>query len=268
MSNNGKFIDVAARRKLTKSASNKTVVPAEYARSHVIKNPPPLAALKVIHLLMQHAAGEMHLDKKHRILLSEINQLNGVHKYSKKEITDIFIDIQGTSIAYDTDTDWAVGSLLDYARTDIPNPKTNQITVTYEFGTIFKEVAAQSDHWAMMQQTAINKFKRKYSLIIYEYLSSFQELKYKKSETFTFPEMRMLLGIPTGKIKRNPDLVKQVLKPAIREINKYVDSLYLTLHTEKQGRNFTKITIFWETLKHRKSIKKDHMGDPIGTTKI
>ncbi len=268
MSKNGKFIDVAARRKLTKSAHNKTVVPAEYARSHVIKNPPSLAALKVIHLLMQHAAGEMHRDKKHRILLSEINQLSGVHKYSKKEITDIFIDIQGTSIAYDTENNWAIGSLLDYARTDVPNSESNQITVTYEFGTIFKEVAALSDHWAMMQQTAINKFKRKYSLILYEYISSFQELKYKKSETFTFSEMRILLGIPPGKIKRNPDFLKHAIIPSINEINKYVDSLYLTVHTEKQGRNFTKITIFWETLKHRKSIKRNHMGDPIGTTKI
>ena len=268
MSKHNKFIEVAKRRKLTKSASNKTVVPAEYARSHVIKNPPPLAALKLIHLLMQHAAGEMHLNKKHRILLSEINQLNGHQKYSKKQITDIFHDIQGTSIAYDTETNWAVGSLLDYARTDVPYTETNQIVVTYEFGTIFKEVAALSDHWAMMQQTAINKFKRKYSLIIYEYISSFQELKYKKSETFTFPEIRLLLGIPPNKIKRNVDLINQCITPSLEEINEYVDNLFLTLHVEKRGRSFSKITIFWETLSHRKSINKDHFGDPIGTIKI
>ncbi len=268
MSKHNKFIEVAKRRKLTKSASNKTVIPAEYARSHVIKNPPSLAALKVIHLLMQHAAGEMHLNKKHRILLSEINQLSGVHKYSKKEITDIFIDINGTSIAYDTENNWAVGSLLDYARTDVPYSGTNQIVVTYEFGTIFKEVAALSDHWAMMQQTAINKFKRKYSLILYEYISSFQELKYKKSETFTFPEIRLLLGIPPNKIKKNTDLIKHAISPAIDEINEYVDNLFLTLHVEKQGRNLSRITIFWETLSHRKSINKDHFGDPIGTIRI
>ena len=77
------------------------------------------------------------------------------------------------------------------------------------------------------------------------------------------PELRVALGLPEGKIKRFADLNRDVLTPAIAEINQ-LSRLTLTATRHKIGRTVASVTIGWAINPDPTEVKRELDRSNIG----
>ena len=94
----GKTIQVATDRAFDKT---KTVLPAEVARGIYMQNPPGLAALKLMHVLIGQAGGRMGEDVEHRVSLSEVRAIEGLRNHDRASLTPLFAELQAAVLVND-----------------------------------------------------------------------------------------------------------------------------------------------------------------------
>jgi hypothetical protein len=78
------------------------------------------------------------------------------------------------------------------------------------------------------------------------------------------PELRAVLGIAEGKVKRFADLKKDVLLPAIVEINSDLTRLHLTATYHKIGRTVAEVEIAWEVKEDLTKVKREQDHSKVG----
>lgn len=94
----GKTVQVVADRAYDQS---KTVLPAEVARGTYMQNPPGLAALKLMHLLIAKAGGRMGEDVEHRVRLSEVRGVEGLRNHDRASLAPLFAELQAAVLIHD-----------------------------------------------------------------------------------------------------------------------------------------------------------------------
>ena len=249
----GLTTEVAADRAYDQT---KTVLPREIARGVYMRNAPSLAALKLMHLMIGTAGGRMADETRHEMRLSAIRDIEGMKHHDRASLTPLFEELRAVVIREgnpDIDSDRVVvGGLLDHAILDRKDPISGDTLLSWYFGMMFREMAAKSDHWAIIDRQTIFHLTSKYSVLIFQHISSLTGLDHIRSKSFTIPELRALLGIPEGKHERFSNLNLRALKPAIAEINQ-LSRLHLTVATRKAGRTVAEVTIGWEV--------KDDLGE-------
>ncbi|MGB1027791.1 MAG: replication initiation protein [Rhodospirillaceae bacterium] len=225
----------------------KTVLPAEVARGVHIQNPPSLRALKLMHLMIGTAGGRMADDIQHKIRLSDIRKIDGMKHHDRESIKPLFIELQTTVISYDEPDkeQWTVGGLLDEAKIDYRHEVSGDLLVNWFFGRTFRRLAEESCHWAIIDRQTVFALSSKYSVLLFQHISSLVNLDHVQSKTFNMWEVRELLGVPEGKLMRWNDVNRFALKPAIAEINQ-TSRLTLTATPNKIGRTVASVTIAWE----------------------
>lgn len=225
----------------------KTVLPAEVARGVHIQNPPSLRALKLMHLMIGTAGGRMADDIQHKIRLSDIRKIDGMAHHDRESLKPLFIELQTTVISYDEPDKerWTVGGLLDEAQIDYRHEVSGDLLVSWFFGRTFRRLAEESCHWAIIDRQTVFALSSKYSVLLFQHISSLVNLDHVQSKTFNMWEVRELLGVPEGKLKRWNDVNNFALKPAIAEINQ-TSRLTLTATPNKIGRTVASVTITWE----------------------
>jgi hypothetical protein len=225
----------------------KTVLPAEVARGVHIQNPPSLRALKLMHLMIGTAGGRMAEDVQHKIRLSDIRKIDGMAHHDRESLKPLFIELQTTVISYDEPDKerWTVGGLLDEAQIDYRHEVSGDLLVSWFFGRTFRRLAEESCHWAIIDRQTVFALSSKYSVLLFQHISSLVNLDHVQSKTFNMWEVRELLGVPEGKLKRWNDVNNFALKPAIAEINQ-TSRLTLTATPNKIGRTVASVTIAWE----------------------
>lgn len=225
----------------------KTVLPAEVARGVHIKNPPSLQALKLMHLMIGVAGGRMADDVQHKIRLSDIRKIEGMNNHTRASLKPLFIELQTTVISYDEPEkeQWTVGGLLDEAQIDYRHEVSGDLLVSWFFGRTFRRLAEESCHWAIIDRQTVFALSSKYSVLLFQHISSLVNLDHVHSKTFNMWEVRELLGVPEGKLMRWNDVNRFALKPAIAEINQ-TSRLTLTATPNKIGRTVESVTIAWE----------------------
>ena len=80
--------------------------PAEVARGTYMQNPPGLAALKLMHLLIAKAGGRMGEDVEHRVRLSEVRGVEGLRNHDRASLAPLFAELQAAVLIHD-DTETA-----------------------------------------------------------------------------------------------------------------------------------------------------------------
>ena len=103
----------------------------------------------------------------------------------------------------------------------------------------------------------------KYSVLLFQHVASLVNLDRISAKTFTVPELRALLGVAEGKIKRFANLKKDVLDLAISEINQ-LSRLTLTATPNKIGRTVASVTIAWEVKDDPAPAKRELQGHSAG----
>lgn len=239
----GKTVQVAADRA---HDDTKTVVPAELARGIYIENPPGAQALKLMHLLISIAGGRMADDVQHELRMADMKAIEGMRNHDRATLRALFIELRGAVIAYDKSEAKAeiIGGFLDKATIDYRDEANGHLLVKWWFGRVFREIAEESNHWAILDRQTVFALSSKYAILLFQHVASLANLDRISSKTFTIPELRALLGVPAGKLDRFSNLNTWALKPAIAEINQ-LSRMNLTVTPQKVGRTVAAVEIGW-----------------------
>jgi hypothetical protein len=225
----------------------KTVLPAEVARGVYIENPPGTEALKLMHLLIGRAGGRMADDVRHELRLADIKKIDGMRNHTRATLRKLFVELAGAVMVFDDTEEQCeiIGGFLDRAKLDYRHEVSDDLLVAWWFGGAFREMAEKSCHWAIMDRQTIFALSSKYSILLFQHIASLVNLDHVASQTFTVPELRAVLGVTEGKLKRWNDVNNFALKPAIAEINQ-TSRLTLTSTSNKIGRSVASVTIAWK----------------------
>ena len=256
-----KTVQVAADRAYDET---KTVLPAEMARGVYMHNAPSLRALKLMHLMVAKAGGRMAEPVQHEVRLSEINSIDGMRRHDQESIKPLFLELTTSAMVYDEPEKkrYTVGTLLDKAVVDYRHEVSGDILVSWRFGSLFMEMAERSNHWAILDRQTVFHLQSKYSVLLFQYFASLQNLKHKTGEVFTVDQLRSMLGIERGKLTRFSHLNLRALQPAIAEINQ-LSRFTLSATLRKTGRTVTSVEISWEAKPDPAKTKRE-----LGTSKV
>lgn len=258
----GKTIQVAADRAYDQS---KTVLPAEVARGTYMQNPPGLAALKLMHLLIGKAGGRMGEDVEHRVRLSEVRGVEGLRNHDRASLAPLFAELQAAVLIHD-DTEkkrLTIGGLLDIAEVDYRDELSGDLVISWYFSRMFTRAAAASNHWAILDRQTVFHLGSKYSLLLFQHIASLAKLDQVASKTFTMAELRSVLGVEPGKLERFSHLNSRAIQPAIAEINQ-LSRLTLTATPRKVGRTVASIEIAWAVKDDPSEAKRELSASQIG----
>lgn len=258
----GKTVQVAADRAFDQT---KTVLPVEMARGVYMRNAPSLQALKLMHLMIGTAGGRMAEDTLHQLRLSDIRRIEGMKNHDRTSLTPLFEELRGAVLTHDNREAMRVtiGGLLDEAVIDYRHELTGDILVSWSFGRSFRRMAEESNHWAILDRQTVFHLGSKYSVLLFQHVASLAELTHVASKTFTIPELRAVFGIAEGKVKRFADLKKDVLTPALSEINQ-LSRLVLTATPNKIGRTVASVTIGWQVKDDPRPAKRELGASKVG----
>ena len=224
-----------------------TVLPAEVARGVYIENPPGAEALKLMHLLIGTAGGRMADDVRHELRLADIKKIDGMRNHSRATLRKLFIELRGAVIVFD-DTEAQceiIGGFLDQAKLDYRHELSDDLLIAWWFGRAFREMAEKSCHWAILDRQTVFALSSKYSILLFQHVTSLVNLNHVTSKTFTVAELRAILGLQEGTLDRFADFNRRAFQPAIAEINQ-TSRLTLTATPRKVGRTVASVTISWE----------------------
>ena len=238
-----KTIDVAADREFD---DTKTVLPAEVARGIYVYNPPSLRALKIMHLMIGTAGGRMADEVQHSIRLSGIRKIDGMSHHDRKSLEPLFTELRAATLVSDDAQKKriTIGGILDEAIIDYREESSGDLVVSWWFGRTFRRMAAESNHWAILDRQTVFHLGSKYSVLMFQHIASLANLDRINSKTFTIPELRALLGVPAGKLDRFADLHRRAVQAAVDEINQ-LSRLNLTVTPQKVGRTVAAVEIEW-----------------------
>lgn len=261
----GKTLDIARDRAFDQTA---TVLPAEVARGVYMRNAPSLRALKLMHLMIATAGGRMADEVRHDMRLSDIRKIDGMAHHDRASLTPLFVELAAAVIEYDDPEKRVVtiGGLMDVARIDYRHEVSGDLLVSWWFGRLFREMAAASNHWAIIDRQTVFHLGSKYSVLLFQYISSLLNLDRITAKTFTMQELRSVLGISEGKLERFSNLKQIALAPAIAEINQ-LSRLSLTVTPNKIGRTVGSVTIGWEVKADPAEVKRQWGKEPEEPTK-
>ena len=224
-----------------------SVLPAEVARGVYIENPPSAEALKLMHLLIGTAGGRMADDVRHDLRLADIKAVEGMRNHSRASLRTLFAELAGAVLIFDdTETQCEIiGGFLDRAKLDYRHEVSDDLLVAWWFGGAFREMAAASCHWAILDRQTVFALTSKYSILLFQHIASLVNLENVNSKSFAVPELRAVLGVPDGKMPYFKSLNQRALKPAIAESNRTSPRLALAATPNKIGRKVVSVTISW-----------------------
>lgn len=259
-----KTLQVAADRA---SDQTKTVLPAELARGIYMRNAPSLAALKLMHLMIGSAGGRMADPVRHDIRLAQIRQIDGMNNHTRASLAPLFEELRAVVIRQgdptDNDQRVEIGGILDQAVLNRKDPVSGDILLSWYFGRSFIDMAAGSNHWAILDRQTLFHFGSKYSVLLFQHIASLVNLDHVADKTFSIPDLRAFLSVREGKLERFSNLNQRVIQPSIAEINQ-LSRLTLTATVNKVGRTVASVTIAWEEKDNLVAAKRELTASKVG----
>ena len=252
----GKTTEVAADRAYDQT---KTVLPSEVAQGVYMQHAPSLQALKLMHLLIGTAGGRMADPVRHTMRLSDIKQIEGMRNHTSHTVAPLFAELRAATMTTDDPEKKriVIGGLLDVAMVDYRHEVSGDVLITWSFGGMFIDMARESNHWAILDRQAVFHLGSKYSVLLFQHISSLTNLKHITSKRLTVAELRGLFGLQGDKHKLFSALKRWVIEPAVSEINSDLTRLHLTATYHKIGRTVAEVEIAWEVKDDLAKVKSE-----------
>ena len=169
-------------------------------------NTPRVFGLKLMHLMIGKAGGRMADDTTHQMRLSEIKTISGMQNHTRQTLVPLFAELHAATLIHD-DTEKmrvTIGGLLDETTVDYRDEFSGDILITWGFGRTFRRMAQESNHWAILDRQAVFNLGSKYSVLLFQHISSMTSLKHIHSKRFTVAELRAVLGCQTKRCRAFP----------------------------------------------------------------
>ena len=174
---------------------------------------------RVINILYANAGNRLCDDVEHVISVAE---LRGPHKGGER-VKDSVIKLQKTLVQVPTigkngkPATKRVPVLSDTTTSDDEDDPSGQ--VVYSFSPGMRAIIKDSTLWGRVRTAVVFAFTSKYSIALYELVTTRINLKHIWQEEFSAEDVRALLGVPEGKLERIPNLLQKVIRPAEAEVN-------------------------------------------------
>lgn len=252
----GKTLQVIADRAYDETRSYR---PGELVdgRFADLKNPPGLMALKLHEIMFKTAGAAVADDKWHQIDLATLRATAGMRNVGRRDLVDLFTELRGAVMKYDTDKGTVITGLLDTAVVEFEDGD-GPVMIRWKFSAGFCEVIGKSDYWAIIdRQTALSMTSR-YALRLHEIIALRVNLERKASEVFALDDLRARLGVPAGKLVNWTHLSQKALQPAIAEVNQ-LSRFTVAMRPQKRGRSVVSVNLSWEA-KDDLAATKDELG--------
>lgn len=207
-----------------------------------------LRAAKLFHLLIQLAGAKIADPMQHRIALAALNE--GFHT-STEELVELIDELHTTTLRMHlTDTKGRRYTKSGPILSDVEREEETetQAEVRFEFSPAMRQAIANSTHWAVISRRAVLAFESRYALRLYTLLSLRAGLR-KATEQFSEDDLRELLGVPSGKLRRWQDLKRKAIEPALAEVN-HLTGLTAGYTPIKRGRQIIGVTLVWGVKAH------------------
>jgi hypothetical protein len=121
----------------------------------------------------------------------------------------------------------------------------------YRFLPELREIIGASDQWGRLQAQVMLCLSSKYAVTLYEMIQKRAGLRHKIFEDFSIAQLRKLLGVPDGKLTRFQDFRRNVMEPAVLEVDALSDC-HVRADPQKSGRSVVGYRLSW--------FKKDEAG--------
>lgn len=243
----------------------KTVLPVEVARGIYLENPPSAQALKLMHLLIAKAAGRMADEIQHEMRMADLKSIEGMRNHDRASLRALFTQLRAAVMVFD-DTEAQeeiIGGFMDEIRLDYRQETADALVVKWWFGRTFRRIAAESNHWAILDRQTVFALSSKYSILLFQHIASLANLDWIDSKSFSVAELRALFGVEGGKLNRFADLNRRALLPAIAEINQ-LSRLKLKATPRKTGRTVTSVEISWQLKPDPTDAKQELLRSKVG----
>ena len=188
-----------------------------------------------------------------------------MRKHDTNSLVALFSEIRATTIIFD-DVDSkqvTVGGFLDEAKVDYRYGDKGDIKARWWFSKTFRDIAAASTHWAIMDRQTVFALRSKYSILLFQHITSLAGLDHIACKSFNVPELRAVLGVPDGKMPKWNDLNRFALKPAISEINQ-LSRFDITAIPIRRGRYIETVEISWEPKPDPTGTKRELDASKVG----
>ncbi len=178
---------------------------------------------RIMNVLYANAGGQLCDEVTHVIGIAE---LRGSHKGGER-VKDSILRLMKTVVEVPTRDKKGrpavklVQILSDTTLSDEDDNPTGQ--VLYSFSRGMREIIKDSTLWGRVRQAVVFAFTSKYSLALYELVTTRINLKYIWQEEFAVEDFRAILGVPDGKLERIPNLLQRVIQPAVMEVGEMAD---------------------------------------------
>ena len=127
--------------------------------------------------------------------------------------------------------------------TDIDDDDRTDGVLTYDFHRKLVPLLRQSEIYARMEVKILSAFTSKYSLALYEAISTRVNL-HKSSEELSITTLRQWLGVERGKLSDWSNLRKFAVEPALEEVNGLAP-YSVEIEPIKRGRKVDRVRVTW-----------------------
>lgn len=202
-----------------------------------------LRAAKLFHLLLDAAGPEVTKEKQHRITFASLNE---TFRRSVIELEALVDELHGTVLKLRlTDEKGRPFTKSGTILSDVEREDEGlaQAELRFEFSPTMRKIIADSTHWAVLSRRAVLAFGSRYTLNLYAAVSLRANLR-KAVEAFDLESFRDLLGVRPGVASDWRDLRRQVIEPAIAEINQIAD-VHAEYQPIRKGRKVVGVSLSW-----------------------
>jgi plasmid replication initiation protein len=189
-----------------------------------IKSDLSLIDRKVLNILLKNAYDTLDTERYHTIRLNEIRTLIGWTGKNYNSLKKSLNKLVSTRVEWnifkkDKKNEWAISSLL--ASASISGGKC-----IYDYSHHLKTLLKNPNIYGRINLITQNKFKSKYSLILWEFLSDYLSVGKSsgiRTEWIKIDDYKNFLGAEPGKYKTFKGLSLNLIKLPVEEINKVSD---------------------------------------------
>ena len=202
-----------------------------------------LRAAKLFCLLIQEAGLTVADQVQHRIPYAVLNET--FHR-SRGELVEAISELHMTVVSVQLVSRQGraytkSGPILSDVEREPDN--LDDAEIRFEFSPAMRRVIADSTHWAAVSRRAVLAFESRYSLRLYMHIG-LRVNRRQISEELSLEELRDILAVPDGSLRRWQDLRRFAIDRAIAEINQLA-GFTTAYQPVKRGRRVVGVRLAW-----------------------
>ena len=241
---------------IAKNAGNSStmIYPKELAApDHELKNPPPLAGLKVLAALIDAAGDAVTADQYHELPAATLRDVPGISGYSVEALNNLLETLTTAQIKlHDRERRrYSFGPILAHAVVGYAAGGTVQ-SCRYLFGPAFREMVEQSDIYAILDRATLYAMPSRYAVLLYQFLCTHWRKKHQSAIDLSLDDLRRILAVETGKLSEFKHLNDKAIKPALKmisDLSPWTVTAQKLSTGEGRYRSVDRIRLSWEAKK-------------------